>query len=48
MIFDKLEKVDVKDKERYLELFRELINELNSGDYNFKDIEGEDYFIINE
>ena len=47
-IFEKLEKVNIKNKERYLELFRDLIKQIKSGNYGFKDKEGEDYFIINE
>ena len=47
-MWEKLEKVNIKNKERYLELFKNLINLVESGDYDFKDKEREDYYLINE
>ena len=47
-MWERLQQVDVGDEERYLELFKKLINDVESGDYDFVDREGEDYYIINE
>jgi len=47
-MWEKLEKVNLENKERYLELFRQLIKQIKLGKYDFKNKEGEDYLIINE
>ena len=47
-MWEKLEKVDLKNKEIYLELFKNLINQVTSGDYDFKDKEKKYHYIINE
>ena len=47
-MWEKLEKVNIENKQRYLKLFKELINKIQEGKYNFKDFEGKDYYIINE
>ena len=43
-----LENIDIKNKERYLNLFRDLMEKIKSGNYNFRNEKGEDYYIINE
>ena len=47
-MWEKLGKVNVKNREKYIKLFRDLIDNLKSGDYNFKNYDGGDYYIINE
>ena len=47
-MWEKLEKVNIKNKERYIQLFKDLISKLKSGSYNFKNNDGGDYYIINE
>jgi hypothetical protein len=47
-MWEKLEKVNVGNKERYLELFKEIIKKVEVKNYDFKDVEGEDYYIVNE
>ena len=47
-MWEKLGNVNIKDKEKYLNLFRDLINRIQAGNYKFNDIEGKDYYIINE
>ncbi|MBU2503732.1 MAG: hypothetical protein KJ879_01630 [Nanoarchaeota archaeon] len=47
-MWEKLRSVNIEDKEKYVGLFRILINQLESGTYNFINYEGEDYYIINE
>ncbi len=41
-MWEKLEKVNIKNKEKYLKLFKELINQIKSNKYDFKDIGKED------
>lgn len=47
-MWEELEKVNIKNQERYLELFKDLINKIRLNKYDFKDKEGEDYYLINE
>ena len=47
-MWKELEQVNIKNKERYVKLFRSLIKVISDGKYDFKDKEGEDYYIINE
>lgn len=47
-IWQELEKVNIKNKERYVEIFRNLIKNIRDGKYDFKDKEEKDYYIINE
>ena len=46
--FDKLLNIHLKNKERYLQLFKDLIKEIKAGTYDFKDKQGDNYLIINE
>ena len=47
-MWEKLGRVNIKNKERYLELFKGLIKKIQKNKYNFEDEKGEDYYIINE
>lgn len=47
-MWKKLEKVDIKNQERYLKLFRDLINKIQLNKYDFQDLEEKDYYIINK
>ena len=47
-MWKELEKVNIENKERYVELFRDLIEQIKKGRFNFKDYQGNDYYIINE
>lgn len=47
-MWEKLEKVNIKNKEKYLGLFKNLIADIKSGRFDFTDKENEDYCIVNE
>ena len=47
-MWEKLEKVNIKNKGRYLILFRELIDKINQGNYIPINEEKEDYYIVTE
>ncbi|GBE19572.1 hypothetical protein BMS3Abin17_00296 [archaeon BMS3Abin17] len=47
-MWKKLEEVDIKNKEKYLEFFKNLIKQIEADKYDFKDKGGDDYKIINE
>ena len=47
-MWEKLGKVNIENKQRYLKLFKELIGKIQEDKYNFKDFEGKYYYIINE
>jgi hypothetical protein len=47
-LWKELEKADVKNKEKYVIAFRKLINQIQKKEFDFKNKETEDYYIINE
>ena len=47
-MWEKLEKVNIENKEYYLNLFKEIIKKINSKTYDFKDKYEKDYLVINE
>ena len=47
-MWNELEKVDIKDKEKYVLAFKKLINQIQKNDFDFENKETEDYYIINE
>ena len=47
-MWKELEKVNIKNQERYLKLFRDIINKVQLNEYDFKDKEGKNYYLINE
>lgn len=47
-MWEELQKVNLKNKEKYLDLFRDLIKQIKNRLYDFKDREEKDYFIVNE
>jgi len=47
-MWEKLEKVNIKNKEKYLELFKNLIADIKSGYFDFTDKEKGNHCIINE
>lgn len=50
-IWDKLEKTNIKEKEKFAKIFAELVNDIRSNNYNFSPntiIDKGEYFIVNE
>ncbi len=49
-IWQELEKINIKDKERFAKIFAKLVKDIRSNNYNFptKIIDKGEYFIVNE
>ena len=47
-MWEKLERVNIDNKEKYVQVFREVINQIKDNAFDFKDKETKDYYILNK
>ena len=47
-LWEELEKVNIVNKEKYVIVFKKIINQIQKGAFDFRNKETEDYYILNE
>jgi hypothetical protein len=47
-MWEKLEQINIENKEKYVQVFKDLISQIKENNFDFKDKETKDYYIINK